>query len=1423
VVAVECESDSNLLISTRAAYNFGRIDVTLNQKPTKRLKPRRQHETAPRDNRSSLPIVGIGASAGGLEACTALFRHLALNTGAAFVLVQHLDPTHESVLPELLSRTTKMPVLSVQDRMRVESNHIYVIPPNTSMTVANGVLSLQPREDTAGRYRPIDRFLESLAQDQGHRAIGVILSGTATDGTVGLSVIKAEGGITFAQNESAKFESMPRSAVAAGSVDFVLSPEEIAREIARILRRIDFRMPPVRPRATKQPPEISYDDGFADILRILRKSTDVDFAHYKPTTVERRIVRRMILNKQTDLKQYRQFIEATPGEVEALYQDLLISVTGFFRNPEVFEALKARVFPEILRHRDNDETVRVWVYGCSTGEEAYSIAMAFVEFCRGRNIDVPLQIFATDVNETAIERARTGLYPKAITDVSPETLRRFFTEVDGRYQINKTIRDMCVFARQNLITDPPFSHMDLVSCRNVLIYLDTVIQRKIIPMFHYALKGHGLLMLGASESVGTFTDLFEPADHKHKIYRKKAAAPRFDFGKLPVDRVAAEQPPSQRMPTKVDVADGDTYAQREADRILLSSYRPAAVLINKDMEILQYRGAVGTYLEPTSGKATHNLLKMARTGLLLPLRKVIQEAIRTGKSVQTPPLKDFRDMKTLRVKVVPVRTAKQGAYFLVIFLAKGDPATSESGKVDVAVADRSPKSARTREARLEEELIATKEYLQSIIDQQQAYVEELQSSNEEVQSSNEELQSLNEEMETAKEETQATNEELNTLNDEMQSRNRELHQISDDLINLFQSVRMPVLMVDREQRLRRFTPAAEKMFHLKDIDLGHPIPDLKLPVDSSEIAKLLEDSIERDRLSEKEIQDNRGCWFVLQVGPYKTANDKTAGAMILLKDIDAIRQTEIQVRASRDYAEAIIATIRQPMLVLTGQLRVKTANRAFYEFFGVSPKETENKYIYELGNRQWDIPKLRRLLQEVLPERTQVLDFEVSHMFPTIGPKIMILNATRLLERDAHSQLILLAIEDVTALRRTQDERAAAAEKEKVARAEVEAANQVKDEFLATLSHELRTPLNSIFGWATLLNQGKLDSNQTVRGIQAIMRNAQAQVKLVDDLMEIARIISGKLTLQFQFIDAAAIVSSALETVRPIAESKHIELKSSSSPTPLPVQADPDRLQQVLWNLLSNAIKFTPVGGRIHVSSKHSDSQVEIAISDNGQGIKPDFLPHVFQRFTQADSSTTRAHGGLGLGLAIARQLIELHGGSIKASSAGEGRGATFTIQLPYRAEMTDRFGAADAEPVLPIPEGLRVLVVDDESEARELLSLMFEQRGAKVRAVASSAEALQLLKSWRPEVLIADIGMPDMDGYQLIRQIRALPKNNGRQIPAVAVTAYASEGDRQRALEAGYHSHIAKPFPPERLMAAVARLVGEHRHGASKSKPPLR
>src|SRR6266851_3001788 len=487
--------------------------------------------------RALFPIVGVGASAGGLEAFTQLLKALPPRTGMAYVLVQHLDPTHESVLTELLTKTTEMPVRQVADATPVEPNHVYVIPPNVDLIISQGILRLTARTEARGHHMPIDRFLRSLAEDQGSNAIGVVLSGTASDGTLGLAAIKAEGGITFAQDEkSAKFDGMPQSAIAAGCVDLVLPPDGIAEELARICEH-----PYLAHSSSSEIAELipDGDPQLKDILHLLRTANGVDFSDYKPATVKRRILRRMALHKVGELKGYVQFLQHHPAEVEALYEDILIKVTSFFRDPDAFEALKTEVFPSILKHRSPEEPIRVWVPGCSTGEETYSQAIALLEFMGNRSADIPIQLFGTDLGQGGIEKARAGIYPDSIAaDVSPERLRRFFLKVEGGYRINKTIRDMCVFARQNLLQDPPFSRIDVISCRNVLIYLGPVLQKRIMPIFHYALKPKGFLMLGGAEGLlGTASDLFELMDRKHKIYYRKSTASR-----LHLDFAASQHP-----------------------------------------------------------------------------------------------------------------------------------------------------------------------------------------------------------------------------------------------------------------------------------------------------------------------------------------------------------------------------------------------------------------------------------------------------------------------------------------------------------------------------------------------------------------------------------------------------------------------------------------------------------------------------------------------------------------------------------------------------------------------------------------------------------------------------------------------------------------------------------------------------------------
>src|SRR6266404_3793753 len=714
------------------------------------LRKRAEGKPRPSDGNNSFPVFGIGASAGGLEAFRQLLEHLPVDTGMAFVLVSHLDPTHKSILTELLARRTKLPVTEVSDGMRVEPNNVYVLPPNTSMAIAEGVLRLQPREEGRAGRHPIDYFLRTLAEDQTHRAIGVILSGTDTDGTLGLEAIKSEGGITFAQDaKSAKYDGMPRSATASGHVDFVLTPEGIAKELGRISRH-PFLNPIAGTPAEDEEPSAGHN-GFRKVLSSLQKSKGVDFTDYKANTLHRRITRRMVLNKLESVEAYAKFMRQNAAEVEALYQDILINVTSFFRNPESFAVLKERVFPQIVEHHEHhtsDEPIRIWTLGCSTGEEAYSIAMSFAEFAADHTEHLPVQIFATDLSDPGIEKARAGLYSRDIAqDVSPERLRRFFTEADGGYRISKPLRDMVVFARQNVIADPPFSRLDLISCRNLLIYLEPVLQKHVLPILHYALKPTGVLWLGTSETPGSSSDLFAPEDKKHRFYSKKPASARLRFSSASAGAARKAVGAGQKTNFLNEQLRTEHDAQKEADRILLARYAPAGVVINTEMEILQFRGATGVYLEPAAGKATLNLLKMAREGLMLPLRAAIQKAKKDDVTIRKEDLRvNYNGSSSeVNLEVIPIKgLAANERCFLVLFepvVAIGSQKPVESKKKTEASSRTSRKDASKlqeengQSKRLQEELSVTREYMQSLVEQHEAANEELQSANEEIQSS----------------------------------------------------------------------------------------------------------------------------------------------------------------------------------------------------------------------------------------------------------------------------------------------------------------------------------------------------------------------------------------------------------------------------------------------------------------------------------------------------------------------------------------------------------------------------------------------------------------------------------------------------------------------------------------------------------------
>lgn len=966
----------------------------------------------------TFPIVGIGASAGGIEAFIQMLRGLPADTGMAFVFVQHLHPDYESALTEILARETPMPVTEAADGMQVEPDHIYVIPPDSYLGILRGTLQLLPRPGANERRLPIDQFLRYLAEDHGARAIGIILSGTASDGVLGLKAVKAEGGITFAQDEaSAKYNGMPHSAIASGAVDFVLAPERIAVELERIAHHPYV----VQERAGKAPEVLpTGGDNLDKIFMLMRRHSGHDFTYYKHTTIQRRIRRRMLLHKLERLEDYLRYLQEHDAELDLLFQDILINVTGFFRDPEVFDALAVNVFPAITPGKSPDHPVRIWVPGCSTGEEAYSIAIALLEYLGERAATTPVQIFATDIDEIAINKAREGIYPENIVqDVTVERLRRFFTQHDGGYRISKSIRDICVFAVQNVTKDPPFSRLDMISCRNLLIYLGPVLQKRVMRVFHYALNTDGFLLLGTAESVGEHGDLFRSVDSRNNIYAAKPASlpVQVDFG------IPAAVPPA---PTANDgrhgggpvASAGPVDIEKEADRLLMSRYVPAGVVINEHMEILLFRGRTGPYLEPAPGEASLNLLKMAREDLTVPLNTAVREAIasRAAAGRRDVHLHVNGDLRHLDIEVTPLSAPDSKAHFLVVFRETAPPAKQEKETAKGKPGDsRDQKSGKDGEVeRLKHELASTKEYLQSVIEQQETNNEELRSANEEIQSSNEELQSINEELETAKEELQSTNEELATVNDELESRNRDLTRANNDLTNLIASMDIPIVIVGVDLRIRRFTPRAETLLNLIDTDVGRPISDIKPNIDVPGFQEMLTAAIDDVETRQQDARDNQGRWYSVRVRPYKTQENRIDGAVIAFVDVDALAQSLEETRAARDYAEAIVAAVRQPMLVLDRNLRVISASDSYLETFQVTEEETVENLVYRLGNGQWAIPELRKHLNGVVKEGRALDKFEVTHDFERIGTRSFKLSARRIRASRDDGPVVLMQLEDAS-------------------------------------------------------------------------------------------------------------------------------------------------------------------------------------------------------------------------------------------------------------------------------------------------------------------------------------------------------------------------------------------------------------------------
>ncbi len=925
------------------------------KRPVRKLAPARPPAIDIEDDsselQSALPegmmIVGVGASAGGLEAFTEMLEASPGDAGLTFVFVQHLSPHHVSELPGLLSSHTAMPVVQVSDGVHIEPNHVYVIPPNVEMALVGGTLQLTPCVHESSAPTPIDGFFFSMAQVACDRGIGVVLSGTGSDGAIGIRELKARGAITFAQSaESAKFDGMPRAAAATGMIDLVMTPAQIGAELKEIARH-----PYVR---ATDPAELhgANDLQLRRIFELLRPVSGVDFSHYKPPTIRRRLLRRMALHRINDVSQYLKLLQDDPVELRGLFQDLLIHVTRFFREPDSFTALAAQVFPKLLEQRQPEQPIRAWVCGCASGEEAYSLAIELTEFLELQHSSIGVQIFATDVSDTAIEHARAGVYQASIAnDIPPDRLRRYFTRSDGHYRVNKLIRDKCVFARQDLTKDPPFSRLDLVMCRNVLIYMDAVLQRKLMGMFHYALTPNSFLVLGQAESVGSQASLFSLIDKKNRIHRKKTLPGTPAIAQLLPGDYPAMAP--LRRPTAA-VPDSELGLHGVVSRVILDRFAPAGVVIDNDMQIVQFRGQTGAFLEPAAGDASHSLMKMLRDGLLSGVRGAITAVRKTKQIVRRDDLqvRDGRGWMRVSVEVVPLSTSGR-QYYLVLFDRTDRQKAATTRKAGAAAKGTRAAKVPAGLSVLQRELQASRQYLQSIIQELEAANEELQSANEEILSSNEELQSTNEELDTAKEELQSTNEELNTVNDELHSRNHELGRVNSDLVNLVGSVQIAIVIVSNDLRIRRFTHMAERVLNLIPADLGRSIAHINPNIDCPNLSELIVESMDTLTPIERDVRDKKGCWYSLRIRPYKSLDNRIDGAVIALFDIDILKRSEQSTQRAQGFADGLLEGSSEPVALLESDFRIHKVNKAFAAIFGARASELIGRQMGDIGGASW--------------------------------------------------------------------------------------------------------------------------------------------------------------------------------------------------------------------------------------------------------------------------------------------------------------------------------------------------------------------------------------------------------------------------------------------------------------------------------------
>jgi two-component system CheB/CheR fusion protein len=1207
----------------------------------------------------------MGASAGGLEAFTRFFTAMPSSSGMAFVLIQHLDPTHESLTAELLAKHTMMPVRQVAGETPVEADHVYVIPPNNDLSIQQGILRLTPAAERRGMRTPIDTFFRSLATDRQERAIGIILSGTGSDGTLGLKEIKTVGGLAIAQDPgTAQHDGMPRSAIAHGAVDRVLAVERIPETLLHYARH------PYVAVARPEPDTEQAAGDLAPVLALVRARLRFDFSGYKESTLVRRVRRRMGLRHVERLPEYLKLLQSESRELQALFRDLLIGVTRFFRDPPAWQALERQALPSLLRARQTSAPLRAWVAGCGAGEEAYTLGMVLIEQCQAAERSGPIQIFASDVDREALEIARQGVFPESIAaDVPADRLRRFFHKDGSRYRVSKALRDTVIFAEQNLLSDPPFSNLDLISCRNLLIYLNPTVQQRILSLFHFALAESGVLFLGSAETIGSAEDRFETVSKRWRIYRRIGAR-RHDALAMRVvasHRATRERRTEPTAPPKVD------HLAARVQHLLLERYAPASVVISRRYEILLFSGPVDRYLVQPPGPPTQDLLARMREGLQTPLRALVRQAIADHQPQTATGVRLRRNGASHRVRVAVEPLAASPETEGLLLVSFSDEAAAPEPAPDAAHAARSERE-ELLVRQLEAELKLSREELQGTVERSEASDEELRAANEEVMSINEELQSTNEELETSKEELQAVNEELNTVNAQLQDKVNELERANNDLDNLLTSTSIATVFLDRELRVRRFTPLATRLFKLNPSDLGRPLADITQTFTDAALFSDAASVLKRRAPRQVEVTAWDGRLYFRQILPYRTQDGRIDGVVITFSDVatetlqTARSELETALKAlgiKEVRLRAVIDTAAEAIITVDESGKVLSFNAAAERMFGYAAAEVTGRNVRVL------LPPLYR----------RAHDRYLARYRGTRAPRIIsVTREAEGLRKDGTRFPIELAVSEFTdaagrkftGIVRNLTERRQAEQRLREHEASLRHVLRVRTagELAASLAHQLNQPLSALANDVAACD-AQLAVGQTTE-VRKLLKHAAVEAQRAAAILRRLRDLVRRSPSRFERIDLRDVIRDAAELMGPGMARREVAFQVQLPPERLMVRADRMQIEQVVLNLVQNGLEAVQMGGRrhrrvrvravrVHVA-RGAGGLAQVTVEDSGPGIPSEVAKRLFEPFF------TTKKGGLGMGLAIARTIVETHHGRIWAEPrARQGAVVRFTLPLDER------------------------------------------------------------------------------------------------------------------------------------------------------------